>query len=94
MGVASKAVGTSMLAASVDIDVPTKWELIAWPTRKKRLAPGLNDLGFLSGHSEEKGSAIQELFNFWWLSLDFFQVFLYTACCNDTTFLSCCQVKS
>jgi hypothetical protein len=64
MGVASKAVGTSMLAASVDIDVPTEWELIAWPTSEKRLAPGLNDLDFLSGHSERKGSTIEELFNF------------------------------
>jgi hypothetical protein len=46
------------------------------------------------GHREEKGSAIEVLFNFQRLSLDFFQVFLYTACCNDTTFLSCCQVKN
>jgi hypothetical protein len=94
MGVASKAVWTSMLTASVDIDVPTERELIAWPTCEKRLAPGLNDLDFLSGHSEEKGSAIEELFNFQQPSLDFFQVFLYTACCNDTTFLSCCQVEN
>ena len=94
MGIASKAVWTSMLTASVDIDVPTEWEFIARPTREKRLAPGLNDLDFLPGHGEEKGSAIERLFNFWLLSLDFLQVFLYTACCNDTTFLSCCQVKS
>jgi hypothetical protein len=94
MGIASKAVWTSMLAASVDIDVPAKRQFIAWLTCEKRLAPGLNDLDFLPRHSEEKGSAVEELFNFRQLSLDFFQVFLYTACCNDTTFLSYCQVKS
>jgi hypothetical protein len=64
MGVASKAVGTSMLAASVDIDVPTERELIVRPARKQCLAPDLDDLDFLSRHSEEEGSAIQKLFNF------------------------------
>jgi len=59
MGVVSKAVGTSMLAASVDIDVPAEWKLIAWLTSEKRLAPGLNDLDFLSGHGERGCSAIE-----------------------------------
>ena len=35
-----------------------------------------------------------EILKFRMLSLDFFLVFLYTPCCNGTTFLSYCQVKN